>query len=44
MKFKNISTGVILEPKTKLVQEQLSKSNMYEVVKETTKKKSEKSE
>lgn len=44
MKFKNKSTGVILEPASKMVEEQLSKSNMYEVVKETTKKKSEKSE
>lgn len=44
MKFKNISTGVILEPKTKLVEEQLSKSNMYKEVKETAKKKTEKAE
>lgn len=44
MKFKNITTGIILEPNSKTVEEQLSKSNMYEVVKETTKKKTEKSE
>lgn len=44
MKFKNITTGIILEPNSKTVEEQLSKSNTYEVVKETTKKKTEKSE
>lgn len=40
MKFKNIMTGVILEPKSRMVEEQLNKSNMYEILKEATKKES----
>ena len=44
MKFKNKMTGVVLEPKSKLVEEQLSKSSAYEIVKETAKKKTEKAE
>ena len=44
MKFKNKMTGVVLEPSSKLVEEQLSKSSAYEIVKETAKKKTEKAE
>lgn len=43
MKFKNKRTGAILEPNSKLVQEQMSKSDLYEEIKEikVTKKKEE---
>lgn len=44
MKFKNKMTGIVLEPSSKLVIEQLSKSSAYEVVKESTKQKTEKAE
>ena len=44
MKFKNKMTGVVLDPNSKLVEEQLSKSSAYEIVKETAKKKTEKAE
>lgn len=38
MKFKNKKTGVIIEPNSKFVQEQMSKSDLYEEIKETKKK------
>ena len=46
MKFKNITTGVVLEPTSEFVIEQLKKSNEYVEVKEQPKKetKKEKSE
>lgn len=43
MKFKNKQTGVILEPTSKFVEEQISKSDLYEEVKEVKKTDSKKS-
>lgn len=37
MKFKNVKTGAILEPKSKFTEEQMRKSELYEEVKEKTK-------
>ena len=41
MKFKNVKTGAILEPNSKFTEEQMKKSDLYEEVKETAKKKAE---
>ena len=38
MKFKNISTGVVLIPSSDFVIEQLKKSGLYEEIKEAPKK------
>lgn len=37
MKFKNVKTGAILEPKSKFTEEQMKKSDLYVEVKEKTK-------
>ena len=42
MKFKNRTTGVVLEPNTKAVEEMLKASTEYEEIKETKKKSTEK--
>lgn len=41
MKFRNKKTGVVLEPKSNFVEEQISKSDLYEEMKENTKRKKE---